>query len=122
MSDAGKFQALPRNEVRERLLNKRQDAFLCAHRPPLSASASVGQPAPLQDASAPIAGPGAAEKPAKAPKKPKTVFVPRVCKYAKCRREFTPSRVDQVYHSADCRKRDWFESHFMPIPKPEGPS
>jgi hypothetical protein len=45
----------------------------------------------------------------------------RICRYSKCGVKFTPKRrKDQVYHSADCRKRDWFESHFVPIAKPEG--
>ena len=109
MNDGGKIQALPLSEVRERLLSKRQDAFLGVQR------ASVSPPPT-------VAGPEAAKAPPKREKKPKPVLEPRPCDYAKCGRMFTPRRADQKCCCADHRKRKWFEAHFMPIPKPEGQS
>lgn len=101
MNDGGKFQALPLNEVRERLLSKRHDAFAMNQRPSVSPLASVTAP-----------------EPAKPKKNPKPILEPRICEYDKCRQKFTPRRADQKCCCADHRKRKWFDAHFMPIPKP----
>jgi len=116
MNDEGKIQALSMSEVRERLLNKRQDASYsrtCAYPPckRVFATENAQEKYCCDDHRAKAAR-----------LRQKQVLEPRSCAYSKCGATFTPRRVDQLYHCADCRKRAWFESHFMPIPKPEGPS
>lgn len=102
MDEGRKIQALPLTEVRERLLSKRHDAFTTTQR------VSIPSPAPLASPPAPKRAP-----------KPDPPKEERTCLYSKCRKKFIPSRPDQVYHTADCRKRAWFDRNFVPIAKPE---
>jgi hypothetical protein len=103
MDDGRKMTALPLNEVRERLLSKRQDAFGTPQRASNPVPAAIPSSAP--------------------PKRPHQVDPPleeRICAYSKCSKKFTPRRPDQRYHSADCRKRAWFDRNFVAISRPEG--
>jgi hypothetical protein len=103
MDEADKIQALPLSVVRERLLNMRHDGFVMAHR--LSNS---------------VPAPGATAPPAKQPAAAPPPEEQKICAYSKCGVKFKPRRVDQIYHTPDCRKRAWFERNFAPIAKPEG--
>jgi hypothetical protein len=98
MDEPSKIQALPLSVVRERLCSRRHDAFIPPHRP--------SNPTPSPVASAPSA---------KAPPPP---IEEKICAYSKCGVKFTPRRPDQAYHTADCRKRAWFDRNFAPIAKP----
>jgi hypothetical protein len=105
MAEPSKIQALPLSIVRERLLNTRHDGFVMAHRP------SNAAPAP-----AATSLPG--NIPAKKATAPPPPIEEKVCAYSKCGVKFTPRRPDQAYHTADCRKRAWFDRNFAPIAKP----
>jgi len=112
MNDGGKIQALSMSEVRERLLNKRHDAahtVTCAY-PPCKRVFST------ENAQEKHCCDDHRVKAARLRKK--VPLDPRPCAYTKCGITFTPRIQGQLYHCADCRKRAWFESHFMPIPKP----
>jgi hypothetical protein len=111
MDEPSKMQALPMSEVRERLLNKRHDGFVMAHRAsnatPATESASRASNTPVGNIPAKKAAP---------PPPPEE----KICAYSKCGVKFTPRRPDQHYHTADCRKRAWFDRNFAPIAKPGG--
>jgi len=99
MDEPSKIQALPLSVVRERLCSRRHDTFVAPHRPPNPS------PAPVANAPAPKTSPPPIEE--------------KICAYSKCGVKFTPRRPDQHYHSADCRKRAWFDRNFAPIAKTE---
>lgn len=113
MSEPSKIQALPLSTVRERLLNERHDGFVVAHR-----ASNPTVPSPKR--AAPPGPPAAAPVPPKVKSGRQEPPRERICAYSKCRKPFISTRVDQVYHSADCRKRAWFERNFAPIAKPHG--
>lgn len=101
MDEPSKIQAIPLSVVRERLCSRRHDAFVMGQRP-----------------SNPVPAPGAAVPSAKPPAAPPPPIEQKICAYSKCGVKFTPRRVDQIYHTPDCRKRAWFERNFAPIAKP----
>jgi hypothetical protein len=111
MDEAAKIQALPLNAVRERLLNRRHDGFVMAQRPSNPPAVPAASSTPPE-----------ASTPATPARKVKSARqVPpeeRICAYSKCGVKFITTRIDQVYHTADCRKRAWFERNFAPIAKP----
>ncbi len=111
MDEPVRMQALGHGELRERLLNKRQAASVrvpCAYPP-------CGR---LFTPENPRAKHCCPDHQAKASAlKRKDAPVEKTCAYSKCRKPFISTRVDQVYHSADCRKRAWFERNFAPIAK-----
>jgi len=98
MDSASKMQALPLPEVRERLLNRRHDAFTCN---------------PRRSDAPPDSGDKPAEPKTSRPAPPP--LEERICAYVKCGVKFTPRRPDQHYHTADCRKRAWFDRNFAKI-------
>lgn len=106
MDEPSKIQALPLSVVRERLCSRRHDTFVPPHRP------SNTDPAP-----AATSLPG--NIPAKKAAAPPAPIEEKICAYSKCGVKFIPRRPDQHYHSADCRKRAWFDRNFAPIAKPE---
>jgi hypothetical protein len=98
MDEPSKIQALPLSVVRERLCSRRHDGFVMAHRP-------------SNTAPSPVASAPAAKTPPQPPEE-------KICAYSKCGVKFIPRRPDQHYHTADCRKRAWFDRNFAPIAKP----
>src|SRR5271155_2727254 len=110
MNEPSKMTALPYVTVRERLLSKRQDGIVPPSGPSNASSGTNSGPKPVQPASPANEG-------------------WKTCAREACKKPFKPRRPNQDHCSPECRKKKYFETHFVRVtpskptpPAPEEPT